>query len=144
MISVDRFLKVGWDMPDSIFTLFSESTEGERVSFVSKVTSAAKEINITTAQIDFQQFASLDEAFQSDDWQQVIQSITDPALRSLVIFKNVDAMAQFDCPHAYTLRTILTTAINENVAAIFTAAEAAIHTMFNDSRAPFYSSHFPL
>ena len=76
MISVDRFLKVGWDMPDSIFTLFSESTEGERVSFVSKVTSAAKEINITTAQIDFQQFASLDEAFQSDDWQQVIQSIT--------------------------------------------------------------------
>jgi len=130
-------------MPDSIFTLSSESTEVERLSFVSDVMAAAKEIGIVTGLIDFQQFASLDEAFQSDDWEHVIKAITEPALRSVVIFENVDAMSHEDCSHAYTLRTILTTA-NENVAAIFTGKEASLHAMFNDSNAPFYSSHFPL
>jgi hypothetical protein len=43
-----------------------------------------------------------------------------------------------------TWTNILATAINENVAAIFTGTKSAIYTMFNDNRAPFYSCHFPL
>lgn len=144
MISVDKFLKVGWDMPDSIFTLSSENTEVERLSFVSNVIYAAKGINITAVQIDFSQFSSLDEAFKSDNWKEVFQVITDPAVQCLVIFENVDAMASIDCPHAYALRTILTSAINEHVVFIFTGTDATLHAMFNDSNAPFYSSHFPL
>ncbi|MFT6328118.1 MAG: hypothetical protein ACJAYN_000037 [Bermanella sp.] len=40
--------------------------------------------------------------------ERALKRITYPTLRRLVIFENVDAIAQVDCQYAYALRTILT------------------------------------
>ncbi len=112
--------------------------------FISKTSKLAKNKNIEVEYLDFSQFASPLDAWDSvanKKFRDIVENGTKP---SLLWFDHCDNLAPLDCNLTFSIRSKLTTCRDQNIQSIFIASRSSLDLLFNNYNAAFYHANFKI
>ena len=141
IITPDRLIEMGWQMPLQICELRKELMPND---FLHRCTELAEKAGIAVFQINFNDYSSAVEALSATENQDFVSAVENPAGRTLLVFENADCLAPLDCNITYSLRSILTTNLDGNTVCLFHATSTAITQLFHCRDAAFYNSAFEI
>lgn len=149
-ITAERFIDCAWLL--SSYKISSAESSLLESTFIDELSAIAKSKGIEVHYIDFKEYEDPLDALidiKNEDFKKVIEEVPhggaymNSGLQEpkILIFDNCDSLAPLSCSLTFTLRSILTTQIDDNVKSIFIAKQKSLDMMFNNNKAAFYQSN---
>ncbi|WP_022940469.1 hypothetical protein [Psychromonas hadalis] len=149
-ITAERFIDCAWLLP--LYEISSAESSLLERTFIHELSLIAKSKGIEVHYIDFKEYEDPLDALldiKHEGFKKVIEEVPHGGAYlhsglqepTILIFDNCDSLAPINCSLTFTLRSILTTQIDNNVKSIFIAKQKSLDIMFNDSKAAFYQSN---
>ncbi|MGF1756655.1 hypothetical protein L4D76_01645 [Photobacterium sagamiensis] len=140
-ITAERFIDCAWILDLRIISADSSLMDHRFIDEASKL-AKAKEIDVQY--LDFSRYNSAEEALTSHDNADFRNAIEDGTKPRLLWFYNCDSLAPLSCALTYSLRSVLTTRLTNNVQSVFIAKKTSLNLIFNNHDAAFYQSNFSI
>lgn len=149
-ITAERFIDCAWLLPVSEINSAESSLLNS--SFITELSSIARSRGIAVHYIDFKEYTDPIGAImdvKNEGFKKAIEDVPHgaPYMNTVVqhptilIFDNCDSLAPLNCTLTFTLRSILTTQVDDNIKSFFIAEQKSLDMMFNNSSAAFYRSN---
>ncbi|MFT6905946.1 MAG: hypothetical protein ACJAS1_002609 [Oleiphilaceae bacterium] len=137
-MTAERFIDCAWLLDFKIISAESSLLDG---NFITQVSSIAKSKGIDVQYLDFSCYKNPTKALTSPENESFLKAIEDGSQPRLLLFNNCDSLSPLSCSLTYSLRSVLTTRMSNNVQSVFVARQTSLDLMFTDSRAAFYHSN---
>ncbi|WGV98885.1 hypothetical protein QF117_02685 [Vibrio sp. YMD68] len=137
MVTPERFIEMAWTLELSICSLTKETTPAD---YLDRCEVAAVKHGIAVYTLDFALYESPKIAFAAEENRDLVSLLELCGRKTLVIFKNAEALAPLECHETFWLRSLLTCRNETNLLSVFELEKEAIYQMAQVTSAPFYDS----
>lgn len=137
MVTPERFIEMAWTLELSICSLTKEATPSD---YLERCKVEAIKHGIAVYTLDFSLYESPKAAFAAEENRDLVNVLENCGRKTLVIFKNAEALAPLECHETFWLRSLLTCRKESNLLSVFELEKEAIHQMTQVTSAPFYDS----